>query len=319
MTDHPLFSHWIKLKWAHTRILELQESIKAWLESREAYLVEMELDPEHREQLRVYVEMLQDAPTRDWGVLIGEICHDLRSALDHLVWSLTELQYQAPSPRRSLIQRKASGQRRRPSPWGSLSFPIWKVPGPAFRFVKSSRVPNGLRKHSLIRWADKKPPRVKWGLSDPLVSKIESHQPFRLGRNAIKHPLAILQDLSNIDKHRHMHLLVPTVELFELQRLWPLSHGLDRFVQIIRKSAPRVGEGRQEVARLWRVDGRPFDAGDTRRPPTALFNVAFDYGAPIYRGQVIPVMEHMYAGVQSALADFESEFAEPSRPAGGSQ
>jgi len=41
---------------------------------------------------------------------------------------------------------------------------------------------------------------------------IEAVQPFKSGPNWQEHPFALLQELSNIDKHRRLHIGQPTVQ-----------------------------------------------------------------------------------------------------------
>jgi hypothetical protein len=109
-----------------------------------------------------------------WSIIIGEIVHDLRSALDHLVYQLVIHATDKPPTDRARTQ-----------------FPI---------FLESSKFDtSGLS--MLI------------GVSKHATDLIKSLQPFSTGEGA-KSPLWHLNQLSNIDKHRTLHLTGGTVQAF---------------------------------------------------------------------------------------------------------
>lgn len=106
--------------------------------------------------------------------LIGEFLHNLRSALDHLAWRLVE---------------KGGGV-----PNEHTSFPILKVAPTA---NKKGITP---------------PPTVIGGVSQKAMAVIECAQPYKWGARFAEHPLWLLHELWNIDKHRHVAargLLIP--------------------------------------------------------------------------------------------------------------
>ncbi len=140
-----------------------------------------------------------------------------------------------------------------------------------------------------------------------LIAKIESHQPFRSGKDAPKHPLAVLQELNNTDKHRRIHFLLPTADFFTMQSRWNLAQQGNQFMSITRKVAPRVGEGRHEVARLHLHQG-VFTKADLDDKPTFLFDVTFDYGPPAYGQRIMATTEALFEAVQNVLLDFDSDF-----------
>jgi hypothetical protein len=98
-----------------------------------------------------------------WGILIGDVAHNLRSALDHLAWQL------------ALHHRR--GQR----PSKSTKFPICTDPG---------------------CWIDKNTKNALTHLHTDHRTIIERHQPYKRGNKAKAHPLAVLARLSNTDKHQ---------------------------------------------------------------------------------------------------------------------
>lgn len=116
-----------------------------------------------------------------WPVIVGEIIHDLRSALDHLAFQLTatirQIAYQALDLSHGL-----------PPEWRNISFPIQKSRS---KFRTDAE-------------------RKLWGLENAprFLEFIEAQQPFaRNPTNPEAETLWILNDLWNIDKHRSLHLL----------------------------------------------------------------------------------------------------------------
>ena len=111
-----------------------------------------------------------------WGVQIGEILHNLRSALDHLIWELVILATGSP-----------------PDLPTKLQFPIFKTKE---RF-KSRGIPQQLA-----------------SVPQAAIDLIESEQPFNVGGD--KNPLWHLSELSNCDKHRTLHLTGVMVQVFSV-------------------------------------------------------------------------------------------------------
>lgn len=100
------------------------------------------------------------------NTLIGEFLHDLRSALDHLAWQLV----------------LHSGGK----PTDKTTFPILKDVPPT----------NKKGQQTL--------PNVAGGVFQSARALIDSSQPYQLGPRHTEHPLWILHQLWNIDKHRHV-------------------------------------------------------------------------------------------------------------------
>jgi hypothetical protein len=105
-------------------------------------------------------------PPTDLALVIGDYLHNLRSALDHLAWELVIASGGKPSPR--------------------TEFPIYK----------DARVYQ--RKTSGIA--------IRPCIAPHVGTFIEGLQPYHQGDDALLHPLWILHELSNIDKHRTLHL-----------------------------------------------------------------------------------------------------------------
>jgi hypothetical protein len=109
-----------------------------------------------------------------WSIIIGEIVHDLRSALDHLVYQLVIFATDKPPANRDRTQ-----------------FPI---------FLESDKFQTtGLG--------------MLVGVSKKATALIKSLQPFATGEHDSS-PLWHLNQLSNIDKHRTLHLTGGTMQAF---------------------------------------------------------------------------------------------------------
>jgi hypothetical protein len=99
-------------------------------------------------------------PPQDWGIIIGDIAHNLRSALDQLVWQLACTQTATP--------------------FDKTAFPIFDV------FTK-------YRDNGRI---------VIQNLTPRQKTLVRRLQPYHRGNRAIEHPLWLLQNINNTDKHR---------------------------------------------------------------------------------------------------------------------
>jgi hypothetical protein len=110
-----------------------------------------------------------------WGIVIGEILHDIRSALDHLIYQLV-----------IYATDTAPGDRSR------TQFPIFDDN-------------NEYAKHR---------PKMLKGVGSKATALIEAFQPFSTGESTSS-PLWHLNELSNVDKHRTLHLTGGTLEEYK--------------------------------------------------------------------------------------------------------
>jgi hypothetical protein len=108
-------------------------------------------------------QILEDTPVR-LGVILGDVLHNLRSCLDHIVWQVTLLDGNTPDDR--------------------TQFPIASKSEAQFQTMADERIP---------------------GLSQEHRAMVQRVQPYHRGDEASLHPLSVLADLSNIDKHRIVH------------------------------------------------------------------------------------------------------------------
>jgi hypothetical protein len=170
--EHLILSVDSKLERAKVQVEALTEAISGW-GARSPITTRGELR-EGRLGFRLIVEDFVEPPiTIQWGLLVGECVHNLRSALDNLAFALARLRCDPP-----------------PKP-SQISFPLFSD---KTLFKKKART-------------------TLEQLPDGAVRLIESIQPFnRDGSSAMGSPesdsLVLLQWLNNADKHR-----VPSVVL----------------------------------------------------------------------------------------------------------
>ncbi len=134
---------------------------------------------EYERETGYHVLRLAGAPPsedaiRRWGIIIGEAVHNLRSALDHLVWQL------------ALFNRGG----REPQLPNRVQFPITNKP-----------LPPGVRPEDFASGKD----RPLWEVRPDHRAIIYEHQPHGSRfdfSNGMIHPFLRLNRLSNDDKHR---------------------------------------------------------------------------------------------------------------------
>jgi hypothetical protein len=125
------------------------------------------------------------SPPREICILVGEMVYQMRSALDHLAFEL--------------VKRNQIGKPL-PKEWEeNAQFPLWTnrphiFPGTYNIF--SGSLPN---------------------ISMKTFTFIESIQPY-YGNNIVTNLLGFLSKLSNVDKHRHLHIIRPRTQKKESVR-----------------------------------------------------------------------------------------------------
>jgi len=147
----------------------LQDEIRRFLDSH-PYRVVIERDREAGELHVVYYP--DGTPDPAWPLIVGDIMHNLRSALDHVVHDL-------------------SGGA------DMTEFPIYADVCDFYRVERYRHtVPaRGFGLHKIRAVSDNR----AWFF-------IEGMQPYNAGKNAYRAALWVLHELNNIDKHRTLHV-----------------------------------------------------------------------------------------------------------------
>jgi hypothetical protein len=253
----------LKLERAQQHLDALQQEIERFLR-RHPYTVIEEFNEEAGEYL-LRAQVLEEPPSR-WGVEVGDVVHNLRSALDHLVWQLA-LSHGGTAP-------------------SGTEFPVF-VDETAF---KRSSKGGGRYK---IR-----------GISPDAKTIIEALQPYHAGENTERHWLWALQQISNWDKHRTIHVVgaVLANSAYQIQRVEDAEFGISESVAY----GPFVDGA--VVAR--------FSLTPTGPNPKVymnshfFFEVAFDQEGP-GRGEVIFVALSNFRMRVREIAARLSDFASP--------
>lgn len=187
---HPLEGAWTKADRAREHLETLQAEIAAHAAGPAVVVVRLEIAP-RSDHYNLVVDAVPEAPLIRWGVAVGDIVHNLRSALDHLAYQLVRYGRCSDLSRREMKQ---------------VQFPIHDTRSD-FRESLTRRLPGvGLRQ----------------------VGMIEREQPYKRYNDVSFSPLRRLRELSNADKHRVVTPIVfPTQEpvpSIEVQQPHRLEH-----------------------------------------------------------------------------------------------
>ncbi len=271
----PLEGCWAKIKRADMHLSFLNERVKSLIVDGGPYKIRAEPDTKTGE-IVIYGEAFGEPDVHEWGAIIGDVVHNLRSALDHLVWQLTLAEGHVPPP--SL----------KGSAWKDIRFPIYITAYPT----------NG--KGILIPWATSKEPKSRWGVRTSLRTEFEELQPFNHGQDAPEKPLAILEELWNIDKHRHLHLTYFFVGLNDVTSKSP-----EFKFRVLQKHPPGPFKGRAEIGRVEQVGARRHLLAGMHVKPHLRFDIAFDQGPPAYGGRVMQKLSELRDWTVAVLAIFD--------------
>lgn len=171
----------LKLDNAQTHLERLESEIWRYRVGKvpgrgEPYRVVHQSQSESDPYYVIRVVLLEEPPPM-LGVLIGDWLPNVRSALDHIAWQLAGSN---PPPR--------------------TEFPIFLDPR-KYHAVTKKGVPTSGSGLDKVR-----------GLGPGPQAAIESLQPYHRGHAPSWHPLWILHELSNFDKHRTLHVAAATLE-----------------------------------------------------------------------------------------------------------
>ena len=176
---HPLDGPLAKVDWAQQQIEALDSDSRALFGTDSYRVVPAEINHKTGQRvLRIQTSIDQLPP--QWSVVVGEVIHDLRSALDQLVCAL------------ALLSDRARGETFCEDE--KTSFPILLY-GPRSR----SRP----RSSSRPKWSSQ---RLRY-LRRSLRTRIQGLQPYKRRDLGPKSPLWLLSEMNNADKHRYIQIV----------------------------------------------------------------------------------------------------------------
>ncbi len=196
------------------------------------------------EQHVITVRIRDEAPLTRWGLRIGDVLGSLRSALDHTIYQLAI---------------KGTRKETPPNERG-LQFPIFQ------------------REHGEHGYCSKAPKQIA-GVPEGARTIIQGIQPFE----DPTHPLAILNTMSNTDKHRTLHVAVAVLRnahAHDLKTVGKTTAGVGLgYVHPLTgvKTLHSLFDG-MELGRARFGDPETNKAADVQTDAT--FDVLFDKGSP---------------------------------------
>jgi hypothetical protein len=288
MTHRPDFSGcWAKISRANVHLEFLNERVKSFAMDMSSYKVITEDD---WQTAKVFIDGEPEPPVEEWGAIIGDVVHNLRSALDHLVWQLTIANGHTPPPVIPLKRRDPGGI------WRDIAFPIHVDTYPLDHLG------------NLIPWSASKEPKSLWGVRPDLRTVIQKLQPFSRRKNSSKEPLAVLDELWNTDKHRHLHLAHFLVVLDDVDTVVTSFVTPEVTLRVVKKYAPRPLKGCTEIGRLENVGQHRHLGADMDVDLRVSFDVAFQQGPPAYGGGVMETLKRLHDTVAAVIVEFEATF-----------
>lgn len=198
----------------------------------------------------------EQPPWERWGVIVGEVAHDLRSALDQITWALT-------------VANRGSPPEPPTGWWKRVEFPIFTDPA---RFQASAK--DDLR-----------------GVHSSVLPLFESLQPYRRSpSHPERDPLAILHNLSIRDKHQAL----PLAAVVGRGGAIKASVGSLRAQSRARSVPAPIADG-AVVAMVRTISGKTAEPtpkiGDTVRGTFDVHidtAIGFATGPPAFGGELIP-------------------------------
>lgn len=264
-----------KLRRAEVNRQTLNDAVIGAFNDSEAYAIRYESEDES-DQITASGSYLLRPDVETWGGILGDVVHDLRSALDHIAWQTT-LNRHGPAPPEPLPRR---------DPWRRIAFPIlsdstlWDA-----EFEKGGHL---------------------WGVKD-LKARFERHQPFTTGPLAPeREPLSMLEGLWNIDKHRCIHFarveaaidtIDPTTWAGSAIPVVAIDWYMDEF-RTVEEAAP--------VARFKILAPIPAQ-GEVHMNSTVIAYIALEEGPPAFGEELFKVIDDVTASVREVVDEFSDE------------
>lgn len=176
-----LADSWAKLDWAKGHFDKLTENFLTWQrnnQGRPPFTVKVPYE-QHKKAFVVRVDTI--APIeQEWSLRVGDALVNYRASLDYLAQVLV-----------------ASGSCPRPARPRDVGFP-YERRAREWEKTVGKRLPGIRRKHRTV------------------VEKFQPYQSARSGEDPALHPLALLSELSNADKHNRITLLYARHSRYEI-------------------------------------------------------------------------------------------------------
>jgi hypothetical protein len=253
---------WLKLDHGKEQFDQLNLEVNLWITEHQGESP-WRARPEYDSNLgclRFFVAEVEPMPPR-WGLLLADALHNVRCALDHIAWHVVAIGSSPPA--------RAADQRR-------VGFPIYDT-ADGFANSDGTRIP---------------------GVSGQQRAIIELHQPHHRGSNAGMHPLALLQDLNNTDKHRELRTLVAARGgNLRIDLTPPMGSQVDHWEFVPPFEDERLIELGMEIARAY---GR-FEDGEMNIRLIAETGIALDNGL-----DPKPTFESIHAEASDVLQELEA-------------
>ncbi len=265
MSDLP-YSHIHKLSRAQEHLDSLSQELNAFLQPY-CYEIANEYDVEAPHQGLTRVRLTRrvvfkvEPPLLKWGIIVGDCIQNLRSSLDHMVFAISH----SRDPNEFKDDR-------------TTEFPICDSPEAFNRSRRRNWPP-----HHEIR-----------GLPREAQTIIEQFQPYQGGQKSLSnHPLWILREMSNIDKHRSIHITAWSAHALALD-ITGLAPGVSIHSHQVRPLG--VIESGTEIAKI------EFSTPDPSEPAMKLqkefyFTISFGEGTPMAGKQVQDALASLVANV----------------------
>ncbi len=217
-------SAWLKWAWAVVNANVLADNVNALANQPNLstpIAMRQDYDAKCHCIILSVVDFQSPFPDNLWGLILGDVVQNFRSALDHVAWALVKL-----GRAKNLTDRQER----------QIYFPITSSPA-AFRNAVPLRLPG-------VRRAD--------------LAKIRACQPYLKGkRNLSRHVVWVVGELSRLDKHRTIQPIyaIPDRAGYDIGEQTDCIYRRMR-----RRSARRVLKPGTELTRLYvkRTGPEPF-------------------------------------------------------------
>jgi len=283
---HPLDGPLARIDRAGSQIVTLRQRFEEFFRENLYEIGVAEYNPKAKNYSLRVTGGPQEFPV-DWSLLIGEIAHNLRAALDGLAWQLA-------------LQGTIE-------PYDQTAFPIY-LRGTTTRRRKGHLLPHF--------WGKAYGPRRIQSIPRRLWKRIESFQPYKRGNGGRRSPLFRLEELNNTDKHRLVTVLVTAPATLQFSGLSGGTHfktgmtlSANAKIGWVKDVPPNEpGPGRGAIYMLDLATGEllePEMQVNVKVAPGVLFG---DTCQAVKRLPVIRTLERIAEQVSSIVDSFAGEF-----------